>query len=205
MIDYTYAIEVKNSVSFVEWIRHNARLPRHRHGDAGASGQQKRCNMQVFIMRHGDAALDAASDSVRPLTVCGCDESRQMATWLKGQKVDIERVLVSPYLRAEQTLDIVGECMNLPKHVDVMPELTPCGDVGMVSAYLQALANEGVATALVVSHLPLVGYLVSELCPGETPPMFTTSAIACVTLDADGKGEFLWQKSPCNLKMANAI
>ncbi len=64
--------------------------------------------MQVFIMRHGDAALDAASDSVRPLTVCGCDESRQMATWLKGQKVDIERVLVSPYLRAEQTLDIVG-------------------------------------------------------------------------------------------------
>ena len=24
--------------------------------------------------------------------------------------------------------------------------------------------------------------------------MFTTSAIACVTLDADGKGEFLWQK-----------
>lgn len=161
--------------------------------------------MQVFIMRHGDAALDAASDSVRPLTVCGCDESRQMATWLKGQKVDIERVLVSPYLRAEQTLDIVGECMNLPKHVDVMPELTPCGDVGLVSAYLQALANEGVATALVVSHLPLVGYLVSDLCPGETPPMFTTSAIACVTLDADGKGEYLWQKSPCNLKMANAI
>lgn len=89
--------------------------------------------------------------------------------WLKGQKVDIERVLVSPYLRAEQTLDIVGECMNLPKHVDVMPELTPCGDVGMVSAYLQALANEGVATALVVSHLPLVGYLVSELCPGNAP------------------------------------
>ncbi|EIH9510490.1 phosphohistidine phosphatase, partial [Escherichia coli] len=32
--------------------------------------------MQVFIMRHGDAALDAASDSVRPLTTNGCDESR---------------------------------------------------------------------------------------------------------------------------------
>lgn len=59
--------------------------------------------------------------------------------------------------------------MNLPKDVDVMPELTPCGDVGMVSAYLQALANEGVKTALVVSHLPLVGYLVSELCPGKRP------------------------------------
>jgi phosphohistidine phosphatase len=148
--------------------------------------------------------LDAASDSVRPLTSCGCDESRLMANWLKGQKVDIERVLVSPFLRAEQTLDVVGECMNLPTGVDVLPELTPCGDVGLVSAYLQALANEGIATALVISHLPLVGYLVSELCPGETPPMFTTSAIASVTLDESGKG-FNWQMSPCNLKMAKAI
>ena len=156
--------------------------------------------MQVFIMRHGDAALDAASDSVRPLTSCGCDESRLMANWLKGQKVDIERVLVSPFLRAEQTLDVVGECINLPSGVDVLPELTPCGDVGLVSAYLQALANEGIATVLVISHLPLVGYLVSELCPGETPPMFTTSAIASVTLDESGKGVFNWQMSPCNLK-----
>lgn len=85
------------------------------------------------------------------------------------------------------------------------PELTPCGDVGLVSAYLQALCNEGVASALVISHLPLVGYLVSELCPGETPPMFTTSAIANVTLDETGKGVFNWQMSPCNLKMAKAI
>ena len=161
--------------------------------------------MQVFIMRHGDAALDAASDSVRPLTPCGCDESRLMATWLKGQKVDVERVLVSPFLRAEQTLNMVGECVNLPDNVDVLPELTPCGDIGLVSAYLQALANEGLSSVLVISHLPLVGYLVSELCPGEAPPMFTTSAIACVTLDENGKGTFDWQMSPCNLKMRKAI
>ncbi len=92
--------------------------------------------------------------------------------------------------------------MNLPKHVDVMPELTPCGDVGLVSAYLQALANEGVATALVVSPPAAGGVPGLRVVSGETPPMFTTSAIACVTLDADGKGEYLWQKSPCNLKMA---
>ncbi len=81
-----------------------------------------------------------------------------MANWLKGQKVDIERVLVSPFLRAEQTLDVVGDCMNLPAQVDVLPELTPCGDVGLVSAYLRALANEEIGSVLVISHLPLVGY-----------------------------------------------
>jgi phosphohistidine phosphatase len=46
---------------------------------------------------------------------------------------------------------------------------------------------------------------VSELCPSEAPPMFSTSAIANITLDADGHGQFNWQMSPCHLKMAKAI
>ncbi len=85
----------------------------------------KRCNMQVFIMRHGDAALDAASDAQRPLTLCGQDESRQIASWLSEQSVDIDQILVSPYLRARQTLEVVREVMALPAEPEVMPELTP--------------------------------------------------------------------------------
>ncbi len=38
-----------------------------------------------------------------------------MANWLKG-RADIERVLVSPF-SAEQTLDVVGDCMNPPAQV----------------------------------------------------------------------------------------
>jgi len=162
--------------------------------------------MQVFIMRHGDAALDAASDSVRPLTQCGCDESLKMATWLSEKVGRIERVLVSPYLRAEQTLAVVGEAIALPEKVDVLPELTPGGDPGLVADYLQMLACEGVSSVLVVSHLPLVGYLVSALCPQQNPPMFTTSAIACVTLDcATAQGALDWQMSPCNFKTAKVL
>ncbi|MBD8163690.1 phosphohistidine phosphatase SixA [Erwinia persicina] len=160
--------------------------------------------MQVFIMRHGDAALDAASDSVRPLTHCGCDETRQMANWLNGQSVDIERVLVSPYLRARQTLNTVREALPLPEGEDVLPELTPGGDPGLVACYLQVLANEGARSALVISHLPLVGYLVAELCPQEAPPMFATSAIACIEFDAENAtGKLEWQVSPA--KLARAI
>lgn len=159
--------------------------------------------MQVFIMRHGDAALEAASDSVRPLTLCGCDESRQMASWLSDQALDIERVLVSPYLRAEQTLATVREALKLPESVDVLPELTPGGDSASVACYLQALAQQGIKSVLVISHLPLVGYLVSELCPQEAPPMFATSAIACINIDADGtKGKLEWQVSPSKLAKA---
>ena len=159
--------------------------------------------MQVFIMRHGDAALDADSDAVRPLTHCGCDESRQMAAWLTEQSVAIERVLVSPYLRAKQTLSTVREALVLPVAEEVLPELTPGGDPAMVASYLQVLANKGVKSALVISHLPLVGYLVAELCPQETAPMFATSAIACVNLDGDTSGQLEWLVSPA--KLAKAI
>jgi phosphohistidine phosphatase len=107
--------------------------------------------MQVLIMRHGEAALDAASDSVRPLTVCGRDESRQMAAWLNTKSVDIERVLVSPYLRAEQTLATVREALTLPASEEVLPELTPGGDASLVGSYLQALAQQGVHAVLIVS------------------------------------------------------
>ncbi|WP_075181362.1 phosphohistidine phosphatase SixA [Pantoea sp. 1.19] len=160
--------------------------------------------MQVFIMRHGDAALDAASDSVRPLTHCGGDESCQMARWLASQSVSIDRVLVSPYLRAQQTLASMRDQLTLPDGEEVLPELTPGGNPERVADYLLALAAEGVQSALVISHLPLVGYLVSELCPQENPPMFATSAIACVDVNLDtGLGTLLWQVSPA--KLAKAI
>lgn len=159
--------------------------------------------MQVYIMRHGEAALEADCDSARPLTHCGCSESRQMASWLSKQTVSIERVLVSPYLRAEQTLSEVRDCMQLPQQFEVLPELTPSGDAEMVASYLQVLAKDGVAAVLVVSHLPLVGYLVSALCPQEAPPMFATSGIACVCYDENtGNGELLWQTSPSKLDKA---
>lgn len=154
-------------------------------------------------MRHGDAALEAASDSIRPLTHCGRDETRQMAIWLNGQAVDIERVLVSPYLRAQQTLTAVREALPLPDAEDMLPELTPGGEPELVACYLQVLANEGVKSALVISHLPLVGYLVTALCPQEAPPMFATSAIACVDFDgANGAGKLEWQVSPAKLAKA---
>lgn len=109
--------------------------------------------MQVFIMRHGDAALDAASDAQRPLTLCGQDESRQIASWLSEQSVDIDQILVSPYLRARQTLEVVREVMALPAEPEVMPELTPGGDAAFICSYLQALAKEDCAAVLVISHL----------------------------------------------------
>ncbi|CAJ0992126.1 phosphohistidine phosphatase SixA [Pantoea sp. Nvir] len=159
--------------------------------------------MQVFIMRHGDASVEAASDSRRPLTPCGYKQSRQMAYWLRGQTVEIERVLVSPYLRAQQTLTAVREALSLPEGQDILPELSPGGDPCLVAYYLQILGNQGVKSAIVISHLPLVSYLVSKLCLQELPPMFATSEVACVDFDpVYSEGKLLWRTGPSKLMQA---
>lgn len=156
--------------------------------------------MYVFIMRHGDASLDSISDAARELTPRGCIESQKIAYWLEQQEPDIDSVLVSPYIRAEQTLKVVREYLTLPNNEEVLDELTPSGDVALVASYIQVLSIQGHKSVLVVSHLPLVGYLVSDLCPGQTPSMFATSSIACVNWDNQTeKGSLLWQTSPAQL------
>lgn len=80
-----------------------------------------------------------------------------------------------------------------------------CGDVGLVSVYLQVLINEGVVLVLVIFYLLLVGYLVVELCLGEMLFMFIILVIVSVMFDESGNGIFNWQMSLCNLKMVKVI
>lgn len=164
---------------------------------------QQRCSMHVYIMRHGDAALDATSDAQRPLTHCGCEENRQLASWLADYQSFFSRTLVSPYLRARQTLNSVQEVIPELGEINSLDILTPSGEPQQVSDYLHALALEGDQAVLVISHLPLVGYLVSALCPMECPPMFATSGIACIDYDPlHSAGRLLWQVSPAKLAAA---
>ena len=153
--------------------------------------------MKVVLMRHGDAVLGADDDAARALTSLGREQSRAMALWLQQQMPHLDRVLVSPYLRAQQTWQTVRELFGEVR-VDVLDELVPHGHSAPVADYLRALEGE-VENLLVISHLPLVGYLVADLCPVQLPPMFVTSAMVAVELQG-AQGNLLWQQAPHLLK-----
>ena len=155
-------------------------------------------------MRHGDASLHAASDALRPLTQKGIDDSCLMAQWLETRAPQIDKILVSPYLRAEQTLSAIRPILTLPREAEIMKGLTPSGDADLIASYVNLLASEGFKSILIVSHLPLVGYLVSAFCPQEQPPMFATSSIACIDVDVQTyKGKVEWQLCPSQLQSIN--
>lgn len=155
--------------------------------------------MKIYIMRHGQAGMNAKTDEQRPLTEQGIEESIHMARWLAPQLGDkLDRVIHSNYLRAKQTWQSI--CSELPKAgaVEESGDITPYGDPAFVASYLTVLAAKH-DSILMVSHLPLVGYLVQSLCPAAGAPMFATSGLACIEWQ-DGKGVLLWLEGPHTIR-----
>ncbi|MWN04926.1 phosphohistidine phosphatase SixA [Gilliamella sp. Pas-s95] len=147
--------------------------------------------MKVCIMRHGEAGFSASSDSSRTLTNHGIEQSNQAGIWLKQQNYRFDFGLVSPYLRAQQTLTELSSHVSVAS-VETHSFLVPGGSPSHAVDILTMLLNDGVENVIVVSHLPLVGYLVNELCPQVSPPMFPTAAIACISLSPNSAGKFEW-------------
>lgn len=155
--------------------------------------------MRIYIMRHGEAENFAASDAERPLTERGSRQSKQMAEMLAQQlNQPLDTVLVSTYLRAQQTWQCMESVLPGVANVQVSDEITPYGDAATVVDYLKAMIGvEKPQSVLLVSHLPLVGYLTSELVAGIQPPMFSTSAIAAIDYNPDmDSAELVWQNVP---------
>ncbi|MCG9598154.1 phosphohistidine phosphatase SixA [Vibrio sp. Isolate25] len=154
--------------------------------------------MKIFIMRHGEAEHYAATDAERALTERGRSASTAVARACAEQGyAQFDKVLVSPYLRAQQTWQEISRSFSA-KQIQTCEDITPYGESNQVADYVVATAEvEELASILLVSHLPLVGYLTAELVPDMVPPMFPTSGIVCVDYDlAKRRGELLFNIQP---------
>ncbi|PFG45950.1 phosphohistidine phosphatase SixA [Vibrio sp. ES.051] len=154
--------------------------------------------MKIFIMRHGEAEHFADSDAARQLTQRGRLESEAVARACKEQGVaQFGKVLVSPYLRAQQTWEEISAHFDA-KSIDTCEDITPYGQSEHVFDFVSALIEvEKLESLLLVSHLPLVGYLTSEFVQKMTPPMFPTSGLVCIEYEPQTqRGEVLWHITP---------
>ena len=135
--------------------------------------------MQIFVMRHGQATLMGRSDSQRPLTETGRLEVERMAKWLNNSSFTFSHILVSPFVRAQQTADILVEKLNCSASLSTLDLITPSGSAREVHDYIDgACSSEKYKNILIVSHLPLVSYLTAELTVECFAPIFQTGAIA---------------------------
>jgi len=139
--------------------------------------------MRIYIMRHGQAEAIAVNDKERALTEHGVQEVSQKAVWLKEQIKSLDCVLVSPYRRAQQTWLTLKNVLPSEK-VIVCNDIVPNGSAEQVYDYICALILEyKLENLLVISHLPLVSFVLELLASDAGAPIFITAEVACIEFD----------------------
>lgn len=129
--------------------------------------------MKIWIMRHSEAGFNAPSDSERQLTENGramaIAQGKKLGEALLAQQIRFDKVIVSPYVRTQETLHLieqglqaVGFSQPLAEVVETWEGITPDGDPHTVQDYLAFLREEGAKNVFIISHLPLVFDLVQQ-------------------------------------------
>lgn len=160
-------------------------------------------------MRHGEAQnfieQGSRDDSQRALTHQGEQEAQVMASWLQKSHIPPTHVFVSPYVRAQQTCKIVTSLMQT--NTTTLDFITPSGDAKQVHDFIDGYCSDNLdksseqdQSILIVSHMPLVSYLVAQLTQSENAPIFATAGIAHINYDVQKmQGELLGLVTPLDL------
>ena len=152
------------------------------------SGQSSNDDIYLFIMRHGEAEAPCLDDKSRQLTETGRQQCIDTAEWLcmhYCQDKSVDLALVSPYRRTRQTFDMISLDIVADK-IEICDDIVPSGSAQHVSDYLTARIHSAINTKqplkkiLVVSHMPLVSYLVDELCDSYTTSLFAAASVAVI-------------------------
>jgi phosphohistidine phosphatase len=131
--------------------------------------------LHLWVLRHGEAHVEAATDAERRLTERGQADARAAGSWLAAAGQRPQRVLCSPYRRARETAQLVLE--SLPGvRLEIVDWLVPDSEPLTVVKHLSPLLG----AVLLVSHQPLVGALVGVLADDdrEAGPPLATAALA---------------------------
>lgn len=132
--------------------------------------------MRLWLLRHGQAGpYVRTGDHLRELTDRGRREVLHAAGHLLGESLDA--ILVSPYVRAQQTADLVHEALGRAPALITIDGITPDDDPREA---LRILAERREQSLLVVSHQPLLGALAGLLVHGhlQQPVAFNTATLA---------------------------
>ncbi|MDI2591401.1 phosphohistidine phosphatase SixA [Pseudomonas sp. 681] len=130
--------------------------------------------MKLWVLRHGEAEpYGSRPDSERALTAHGREEALRSAAELIGQP--ISAIYASPYLRAQQTAQLVREALGFEPEIRTVEWLTPDNRPQAVAEQLVSMDY-----ALLVSHNPLVGNLLGYLQHGhvQEPEAVKTAGLA---------------------------
>ena len=152
-------------------------------------------------MRHGQADPFGNIDQLRELTPTGYKEAQCMGKWFSESAIVLDQVFVSPFVRAQQTAKTLLNEINVVVKSETVEFITPSDDARKVHDYIDGLClDSNLEQLMIVSHMPLVSYLVAELTFDHQSPIFQTAAIAHIDYDVKKmSGKLVQLISPVDL------
>ncbi|WP_236234467.1 phosphohistidine phosphatase SixA [Pseudomonas tohonis] len=136
--------------------------------------------MRLWLLRHGEAEPRAATDAERPLTRNGRQEVLHAAARLAGRP--LQAIIASPYLRAQQSAELVREALDFSGALVTQPWLTPESDPREA---LARLAEREEGELLLVTHNPFIGELAGLLIHGHRQQPLPLGTASLVELEGD--------------------
>ena len=138
--------------------------------------------MEIFILRHGHAEAEARSDKLRALSPAGELEVKHAITNHLESLASVEQLIVSPYLRAQQTAEVAKSLFGNKDQI-TSDLLVPSACPNDVIQYVHNLTSEsGVSSVMLIGHQPLLGILLDQLC-GLEPGRHRLSTASIAAMD----------------------
>lgn len=122
--------------------------------------------MDVYILRHGKAedAVAGMADADRRLTKKGREDIAAAGRWMAAQGIRFDLIAASPLARAQETAEIIADCIGKRDVLVSWKVLAPGGNPDTVCRLLGKHTDNN--AILLVGHEPLLSALVSRIITG---------------------------------------
>jgi phosphohistidine phosphatase len=147
--------------------------------------------VNIYLIRHADALAlgerGITRDAGRPLSEEGEIQARHIGAGLQRRGIRLEKVVISPFLRARQTAEgILRAWETRAPEVSVCSHLVPDGRPKKLAKFLRGLGGENVA---LIGHQPHLGLWTAWLIGSKKAQIDIAKAgVAYVNCDEPRKG-----------------
>lgn len=143
--------------------------------------------MKIYLLRHADAEGVRTTDAARELTELGFDQAKLAGRFCVRSGIAPALILTSPYRRARQTADCVGEALGIaPQNAAFLASgMEPETGLEELRAYQQ------LGELMIVGHQPDLSLLAAVLLGLEDADRLAVgkASLMCIEAARVGPGE----------------
>lgn len=152
--------------------------------------------MHLYCMRHGEAHAISSLHQFQSLTPRGMIAVQSIAQFLKNQSINIEKIIHSGIMRAEQTAHILKVVFPHLHGTSIDKNLSGRESIDCLIQTINLFEEE----VLLVSHLPTIDLLIQKLVFGkiQNSPLinFQPATLVCLNSCANNQWIIDWIVNP---------